>query len=126
MKLITPELAARFSEVKDQSEIKNPLVIAKFFNPAGAGTWYATEYDPETNICFGYVTNLVPDALGMFDEWGSFSVDELESLELPFGLRIERDIHFEEIRFNELFKEKRLSELSLLTTPKPQDQELEF
>ncbi len=126
MKLITTKLIARFREVGDQSEIKNPLVIAKFFNPAGAGTWYATEYDTETNICFGYVTNLVPDALGMFDEWGSFSIDELESLELPFGLRIERDIHFQEIKFNELFKEQRLSELDSVNNQKTHNQELEF
>lgn len=37
-----------------------------------------------------------------FDEWGTFSIDELESLELPFGLTIERDIYFKETTFNEI------------------------
>jgi glucose dehydrogenase len=94
MKLINDELQKRFKEVGRQR--KNPVVIAKFFDPAGSGTWYATEYDPETNICYGYVTGLA------YDEWGYFSIDEMESLKRPFGLTIERDLYFEEIPFNDL------------------------
>lgn len=94
MKLITKALIKRFKEVGRQDQ--NPLVIAKFFDPAGSGTWYATEYDAETNICFGYVTGLA------FDEWGSFSITELEAIKRPFGLTIERDLYFDEISFNTL------------------------
>jgi glucose dehydrogenase len=94
MKLINDELQKRFNKVGRQK--KNPLVIAKFFDPVGSGTWYATEYDPETNICYGYVTGLA------YDEWGYFSIDELESLKRPFGLTIERDLYFSEIPFNDL------------------------
>jgi hypothetical protein len=94
MKLITEKLKQRFKEVGRQDQ--NPLIIAKFFDPAGSGTWYATEYDSETNICFGYVTGLA------FDEWGSFSITEMEAIKRPFGLTIERDIHFKKIRFNTL------------------------
>ena len=43
MKLLTKELLVRFAKVGRQEEVHDPLVIAKFFNPAGAGTWYATE-----------------------------------------------------------------------------------
>lgn len=113
MKLITKALEKKFEQVGDQSLEENPLIIAKFFSPVGGATWYASEYDPKTKICFGYVKDLVPSENGMFDEWGSFSIDELESVQLPFGLKIERDIHFSEIRFNELMqKNQRLSELS--------------
>jgi hypothetical protein len=94
MKLITETLKQRFKEVDRQDE--NPLVVAKFFDPASSATWYATEYDAETNICFGYVTGLA------YDEWGSFSITEMEAIKRPFGLTIERDLHFEEIRFNTL------------------------
>jgi len=38
MKLITPELIARFKEVGDQSEIEDPIVIAKFFDPVGSAS----------------------------------------------------------------------------------------
>lgn len=113
MKLITKTLEKRFLQVGDQSNEENPLIIAKFFSPVGGATWYASEYDPETKIAFGYVKDLVPSENGMFDEWGSFSIEELESVQLPFGLKIERDIHFSEIRFNDLMqKSQRLSELS--------------
>ncbi|HBI01414.1 MAG TPA: DUF2958 domain-containing protein [Flavobacterium sp.] len=102
MKLITKALEERFEKIGDQSEIQDPIIVAKFFNPAGRQTWYASEYDKENNICFGYVTGFD------FDEWGYFSIDELESLKLPFGLKVERDIFFKEIRFQELVKQKDL------------------
>lgn len=56
MKLITKEILELFRKHQDQSSNKNPLVICKFFNPTGAGTWYATEYNEETGIFFGYVS----------------------------------------------------------------------
>lgn len=99
MKLITKNLQERFAQIGDQSESHDPLIIAKFFNPCGSMTWYATEYDPQTNICFGYVTGTG------FDEWGSFSIDELESLNLYMGLKIERDLYFDEITFDTLMKQ---------------------
>lgn len=92
MKLITKELEKRFAQVGSQENVQDPLVIAKFFNPTGAGTWYATEYDPANRIFFGYVS-----IFGDWnDEWGSFSLDELESYKGTFGLGIERDLYFDE------------------------------
>ena len=92
MQLLTKELLTRFAKVGRQEEVGDPIVIAKFFNPAGAGTWYATEYDPEQKIFFGYVS-----IFGDWnDEWGSFALEELESYRGPFGLGIERDINFDE------------------------------
>jgi hypothetical protein len=92
MKLMTKELEQKFSQVGSQENIKDPVIIAKFFNPAGPGTWYATEYDPETRTFFGYVS-----IFGDWnDEWGTFSLDELESFRGKMGLGIERDLYFEE------------------------------
>ena len=56
MKLLTKELLQRFERVGSQEEVKDPLVIAKFFNPTGAGTWLATEYEPDSKIFFGFVS----------------------------------------------------------------------
>ena len=92
MKLMTKELEKRFAEVGEQ-DIEDPIVIAKFFNPTGAGTWYAVSYCPERKIFFGYVS-LFGD---WNDEWGSFSLEELESINLSFGLGIERDLYFSEV-----------------------------
>jgi hypothetical protein len=97
MQLLTKELLNRFEKVGRQENSKDPIVIAKFFNPAGAGTWYATEYDPETKEFFGYVS-----IFGDWnDEWGSFSLDELENYRGKFGLGIERDLYFDEKRISE-------------------------
>ena len=92
MKLLTKQLIKRFVQVGSQAERKDPLVIAKFFNPTGAGTWYATEFDPQSRVFFGYVS-----IFGDWnDEWGSFSLNELENYRGKFGLGIERDRFFTE------------------------------
>jgi len=96
--LLTKELLKRFEEIGRQEDSKDPIVVAKFFNPAGAGTWYATEYDPGSKEFFGYVS-----IFGDWnDEWGSFSLDELQSYRGNFGLGIERDRYFDEKRISEV------------------------
>jgi len=98
MKLLTNELIKRFEEVGRQEESVDPIVIAKFFNPTGAGTWYATEYDPSCKEFFGYVS-----IFGDWnDEWGYFSLAELESYKGKFGLGIERDLYFGERKISEV------------------------
>lgn len=92
MKLITKKLEKRFTEVGSQQNVKDPIVIAKFFNPAGAGTWLATEYNPIDKIFFGYVSIFGDHC----DEWGSFSLAELEDYKGKFGVGIERDRFFKE------------------------------
>lgn len=136
MKLITPELEERFKQVGDQSEVENPIVVAKFFDPVGIETWYVTEYNAETKVCFGYVTGFAPY------QWSYFSIEELESIEQfptiiidgeehvsKVGIKIERATYFKETSFYDLFPEqKRLSELDINDKEKiqEQDQELEF
>ena len=102
MKLMTKTLEKRFKRVGSQENIKDPLIIAKFFNPTGAGTWYATEYDPKRRIFFGYAS-IFSD---WNDEWGYFSLDELESYKGQFGLGIERDRYFGEKRASQVIKAK--------------------
>lgn len=98
MKLLTKELEKRFAQVGSQEYEKDPLILAKYFNPTGAGTWYATEYDPELRTFFGYVS-----IFGDWnDEWGNFSLDELESYKGRFGLGIERDLYFGEKHASEV------------------------
>ena len=97
MKLLTKTLEKRFAQIGSQEDEKDPLVIARFFNPCGAGTWYATEYDPERKVFFGYVSIFGDHN----DEWGSFSLDELQTYRGPLGLGIERDKYFIEKRAGE-------------------------
>jgi hypothetical protein len=92
MRLMTQELEKRFAQVGSQADVKDPVIVAKFFNPMGAGTWYATEYDPKDKMFFGYVS-----IFGDWnDEWGYFSLKELESYVSPFNTGIERDLYWTE------------------------------
>ena len=100
MRLMTKELEKRFAQVGSQKEVEDPVIVAKFFNPTGAGTWYATEYDPKEKMFFGYVS-----IFGDWnDEWGYFSLAELESYKSPFGLGIERDLYWKEVRASTLIR----------------------
>ncbi len=79
------------------SDMESQMIIAKFFNPTGAGTWYLMNIDPEDeNYCWGIVD--------LFEvEVGSFSKSELENFKGPLGLGIERDLYFEPINTKELW-----------------------
>ena len=97
MKLLTKEIEKRFKEIGSQDGVKDPIVIVKFFNPTGGGTWWAIEYDPKYRIFFGYASIFGDHN----DEWGSFSLIELESFTGKFGLGIERDLHCGEKKISE-------------------------
>lgn len=92
MQLMTQALEQRFATVGSQEQISDPLILAHFFNPTGGGDWYATEYDPDSWIFFGYVC-LYGDG---HDEWGAFSLEELATYTGRFGLGIERDLYWQE------------------------------
>tara|TARA_R110002020_G_scaffold448734_1_gene661649 strand:- start:714 stop:998 length:285 start_codon:yes stop_codon:yes gene_type:complete len=94
MQLLTKAIIQKFQKTGTQ-DVENPIVIAKFFNPVGIGTWLATEFDPITKVFFGRVDL-------QEREWGFFSLEELENVKLRFGLGIERDIHFEPTPINEV------------------------
>ena len=89
MKLLTKEILKKLPslyEAQDQS-LSQIKVITKFFNPVGGGTWYACEFDPSGGMFFGFV-NLGDDQMA---ELGYFTLKELQDLDLPLGLEIERD-----------------------------------
>jgi len=66
----------------------------KFFTPDSNWTWYASEFDGK-DIFFGLVA-------GMEIELGYFSLSELKETRGPWGLPIERDMHFEPRSLKEL------------------------
>jgi len=97
MQLLTQGLIKRFAKIGSQENEKDPIVVAKFFNPTGAGTWWATEYNPTEKIFFGYASIFGDEC----DEWGYFTLAELENFKGKFGLGIERDIHCGEKKISE-------------------------
>ena len=95
MKLMTKELEKEFEKYPLGSQDGlggQAKVIAKFFNPAGVGTWLITEAEKTEDgdyEMFGYCH------LGYDDmaELGYVMLSELENLNLPFGLKVERDLY---------------------------------
>ena len=93
MELITKTVAKTLPALGATSEksaerIKVPL---KLFNPCGSQTWFIVEYDPSEDLAFGWAD------LGMgCPELGYISIAELRAVKVPpFGLGIERDIHWD-------------------------------
>jgi len=88
-KLITK--TAALPALYSQESVKDPMVRIKLFTPWTGWTWLLTEYDPAENLAFGFAYNsAMPDCA----ELGYIDIGELESVRGPFGLRIERDIHW--------------------------------
>ena len=71
----------------------------KLFNPCGIGTWYLSQLNPDTNVAFG-LCELHEK------EFGYVSIDELKEIELPFFLKIERDLYFQPTHFSELMQSR--------------------
>ena len=86
IKLLTKEMRNRIPKLYSHENIADPMVHVKFFTPWTNWTWYATEFDGKDRF-FGYV-------VGQYNEPGYFCLSELESVKGPFGLKIERDMHF--------------------------------
>jgi hypothetical protein len=120
MKLMTKEIEKEFKRIGRQEDVKDPIVVCKFFNPSGAGTWWATELyyvvrrkdanggeeiiEVEASKMNGQLDGQIVDMnfygyVSIFgdhnDEWGYFSLSELRSVKGPFGLGIERDLYFD-------------------------------
>ena len=76
-------------------------VQVKLFTPWSNWTWFICEYDPAQRLAWGLV-------IGLDTEWGYVSLEELEAIRGPAGLRIERDIHFTPCTVAELVKSEEL------------------
>lgn len=95
MNLMTKELEKLFEKYPLGSQDGlggQAKVIVKYFNPVGIGTWFITEGNKLDNgdyEMFGYC-HLGDDE---YAELGYVMLSELEKLNLPFGLKIERDLY---------------------------------
>ena len=92
MKLITKAIEQAFQKqgYTGNKSMKDIKIVVKLFNPMGAGTWYLYEHvEEDIYMCFANLGD------PMCAEMGTVSLTELEELKLPFGLGIERDMHFD-------------------------------
>jgi hypothetical protein len=98
MKLLTKELLKKLPPLYTNEEVKDPMIIAKFFALGSSWTWFAMEFDGEDTF-FGMVH-------GFEKELGYFSLKELESVKFSLGgmsiQGVERDINWTPRRLSEL------------------------
>lgn len=92
MMLMTKELEKEFEKYpigSQEGKMEDAKVVVKYFNPFGAGTWLITEGKKQSDgnwLFFGYCRIVEW-------EWGYVMLSDLESVQLPFGLKIEREIY---------------------------------
>ena len=92
MNLLTYEIRELFKQYPLYSQDgrgMDSVVLVKYFNPCGAGTWLITEAEEQENgdwLLFGYCH------INCW-EFGYLLLSELQNLKLPFGLKIERDLY---------------------------------
>lgn len=88
MEMLTKDIRAKLPSLGATEKIPSAkkVCVVKYFQPWGSWTWYAVEFDGE-DIFFGLVD-------GFELEWGYFSLSELQSINGPIGLTIERDLYF--------------------------------
>lgn len=107
MKLLTKALKEKLrrSRIYSKVDVENPKIIVKFFTPWSNWTWYVIEGQQCSNgggrgtdyLFFGLVE-------GFETELGYFRLSELESLEGPGGLKVERDLYFGDKTLNDVRK----------------------
>ena len=92
MNLLTDEIKELFKQYPLYSQDgkgMDSVVLVKYFNPCGAGTWLITEAEEQEDgdwLLFGYCH------INCW-EFGYLLLSELPNLKLPFGLTIERDLY---------------------------------
>lgn len=102
MKLINKELEKVFKQYPLYSQDgkgKEAVILCKFFNPVGVGSWYVLEAEKQEDndyLFFGYIELLDK-------EYGYFLLSELEKIELPVKILdktitktgLERDFYYD-------------------------------
>jgi hypothetical protein len=100
MKLLTQEIKKNLLSLeevcqKNLKDLREAVCHVKFFTPWSNWSWFPIAYCPEREEFFGFV-------VGHYSEWGYFSLRELENIEGPYGLSIERDKYFRENKMSEI------------------------
>jgi hypothetical protein len=88
MKLLTKELTAKLN----RAGYANTKPICKLFVPWGRATWLITSIDQD-----GIVSGWADLGMGCVEHGGIATIEELEAIRGPFGLRIERDLYWEPV-----------------------------
>ncbi len=98
-KLMTKELGDTIPALYANENVEDydsVLAPAKLFSPYTGWTWYITEWEAETGLCFGLVE-------GYETELGYFSLDELAEVTVFGGVpAVERDLYWKPATLGEI------------------------
>ena len=102
MELLTAKVRSQLPPLYSQDKMTDPTVHVKFFCPWSNWTWFVTEGSLEDDefLFFGYV-------IGFEEEWGYFTLSEMEATRGPGGLTIERDLYFRAGPFSQVIEQFR-------------------
>ena len=103
-KLMTKELGDTIPALYANENVEHydaVLAPAKLFSPYNGWTWYITEWDPKTGLCFGLVE-------GFETELGYFDLTELAEVTV-FGSvpAVERDLYWKPTTLGEIKRQSR-------------------
>ncbi len=97
MKLLTQQIRKKLPPLYSQEDKGSAAVVyVKFFTPDSNWTWYATEGQPvrdDDNREIDYQFFGLVD--GLEKELGYFNLNQLQSIRGPWGLAVERDLHWQ-------------------------------
>mgnify|MGYP003143230603 CR=1 FL=1 len=122
MKLITKEVARRLmrgDSLGMDRRASDTEVAVKFFNPVGAQTWFIVSGTPLDDVNGRPLTpdKILDSGIEKAKDWHMFGwcdlgmgtpelgyvlLSQLTSLTLPLGLKIERDMYFDNKRLSEV------------------------
>lgn len=80
----------------EKTAMKDKIIHMHFF--LGPCDWYAAEYSSKEGLFFGYAN--LGDPVNA--EWGYFSLYELRNVRTPEGFQIDRDLHWNPRRVEEI------------------------
>ena len=100
--LMTKELGEKIPALDASQNVEDSddvVAHLKLFSPYSNWTWYVTEWEAETGLCFGLVE-------GFDTEWGYFGLGELAETTVFGGVpAIERDLYWEPKTIGEITRE---------------------
>ena len=99
MKLLTKEIESKIPTLYSTEDVatQDKTIICKFFSIASGWTWFVVEGERQEDgdyLFFGLVH-------GIENEWGYFTLHELESIKWYGIPGIERDLHFNPVKVGE-------------------------
>ena len=100
--LMTKDLGEKIPALGASQNVENSddvVAQVKLFSPYSNWTWFITEWEAETGLCFGLVE-------GFDTEWGYFGLGELAETTVFGGVpAIERDLYWEPKTIGEITTE---------------------